>query len=329
VEYQVDPYETFHNSDSILSRAEGFEYSFRYVGTGSLANIIPVHTGETILSRSPLVAHPLMVLDFLVVESADASRWISAPASYIATEDSLYRFDFTLSTVASSPADRTSSDIFNYPPASVMMELVIDNPFADELMADSIAVLFPDTVFSEPCHVFHVYYSGGETQAIWHISRNDLLPRAVERLGPSGGELLEIWNLREASKLLASGEQAPEVFLANTNGFTERIAFPGDNRVLLLFFTPEGTNSLKALGTAAELRGEDIEVYGISLTSASDIQFMLRNLDIPFTVLIHGENTAKNYNVGILPSAVLIDRDGMIILSAEGFEAIDSAIGSL
>ena len=313
-------------SDSILSEANSFQYFFRYSGTGSLANIIPVVAGKASLSLTDDVPHPLMVLDFLAVEREGSGEGRSAPVSYIASRDSLYRFDFNESSMVSAPISASAAEIFDYPPASVMMELVIPHPFRDEITADSIAVLFPDTTGSEPCHVFKVYYAGGENAAIWHMSMNDLLPRAVERLHPEGGELLEIWDLAEPSVFIQAGEQAPDVFLAGVDGMVERLTFPRERPLLLLFFTPEGSNSLAAVGQVSLLIGENVDIRGISLMDPADMDFRLENLDIRFPIMVHGEELSEEYRLQVLPSAVLIAPDGTVVLSAEGSSEVNAQL---
>ncbi len=310
-------------SDSVLCEANSFEYFFRYSGTGALANIIPVVAGKASLSLTEDVQHPLMVLDFLTVEREGSGEGPSAPLSYIAARDSFYRFDFTESSVVSAPISAGAAGVFDYPPASVMMELVIPHPFRDEIMADSIAVLFPDTIVSEPCYVFQVYYQGGATTSVWYISINDLIPRAVERLSSQGGEFLEIWDLRESASLLEPGETAPVVFLSGIDGFVNRITFPREKPVLLVFFTSDGANSLGALGTAVELAGDNVDVFGISLMETDDDLFRLNSLNIPFPILIHGNQAAEDYRVDLVPSAVLISADGNVVLCAEGRGGID------
>lgn len=323
-DYDADPYEIFIAGDSILSTANSFRYSFRFSGTGALANIIPAVSGRASLSLPQDSPHPLMVLDFLLLESQGSGEAPALPISYVASRDSLYRFGFSDSTVISGPVSAGGTGIFDYPSASVMMELVLDNPFSDEIMADSIAVLVPDTAGGEFCHVFHVYYHGGEAEAVWYISMDDLLPRAVERLSPGGGEFLEIWDLEHNSGLLETGETAPEVFLSDAGGFVRRIDFPRERPVMLLFFTSGGANSMAALGTAGEATGGNIEVYGISMMETGDLEFRLGSLDIPFTVLIHGEEAAEDYRVDVLPSAVLISPQGEVVMSAEGRDEIES-----
>ncbi len=316
----VDPYEAFRTADSILTSSGGYSYQFRYSGTGSQVNIIPAVLGSANLSWPRESRHPLMILSFDSGESGDGSWPFPVPSSYAASADSLYRFDHALGTMASAPATPDGAAIFDFPPSAVMMELVLPHPFADELSADSIAVLQPDTVEGEPCHEFLVYYHGGETTAVWDLSMNDMLPRAVAR----GGKLLVIWDLRRTGTLPDPGDEAPEVFLADRNGFVSRLRFPRDRHTLLLFFTSGGSNSLSALGSVSEFPSALLDVYGISVMEQGDISHRLDGLEIPFPILVHGEAAAGEYGVDLLPAAVLISPSGRVVAAAAGLNEIRS-----
>ncbi len=316
----ADPYEAFRTADSILTSSGGYSYDFRYSGTGSLANIIPAVLGSANLSWSPEASHPLMILNFDSMENGGGSSPFPVPSSYAASADSLYRFDHAGGTMTSAPATPEGASIFDFPPSAVMMELVLPHPFSDELQADSIAVLFPDTIEGEPCHAFMVHYNGGTSTAVWHLSMEDLLPRAVTR----GGELLEIWNLRRTGRLPDPGDEAPDVFLADRSGFVRRLVFPLERHILLLFFTSGGSNSLSALGTVSEYRSELLDVYAISVMEQGDVSHRLDGLDISVPILVHGEDAAGDYGVDLLPAAVLISPSGRVVTAAAGLNEIRS-----
>lgn len=318
----ADPYEAFRTADSILTSSGGYSYDFRYSGTGSLANIIPAVLGSANLSWSPEASHPLMILNFDSIERAGDTSTFPVPSAYVASAESLYRFDYSRETITSAPATAEGAAIFDFPPSAVMMELVLLHPFSDELQADSIAVLFPDTIEGEPCHAFMVYYNGGTSTAVWHLSTEDLLPRAVTR----GGELLEIWDLQVRVGFIQAGEPAPEVLLAGMDGMVERLSFPRERPLLLLFFTPGGSNSLAALGQVSLLLDENVDIRGILLMEPGDTEFRLGNLDIRFPIMVHGEEVSEEYRVQFLPSAVLIAPDGTVVLSAEGSSEVDADV---
>lgn len=349
-EYPEDPYTLFQRADSAVSGVERVSYSFSFRGTGSLGNIIPVLLGKASLSPGEESLHPLMVLDFLDIEAAGVIDEFTVPSTYIATDDTLYRVDHSRRTVYAGAATPEASVLFNFPPASVMMEYVLENPFSDEIAADSIAVLRTDSAGGVPCHVLHVYYHMGEnTEAVWYIGMEDLLPRAVERMGyygnrgTPGGQLLEITDIeftfppdpRDAVPavytretgfgLAAPGDSAEAVFLAGTDGFTRRVGFPGDKPVLLFFFSSWDRASMAAIGTINAMNdhlGQHIDIYGISIWENNDPLFRLGALETGFPLLIYGSDTAGDYGIQTVPTAVLINSDGIVYHTSQGAEEI-------
>lgn len=350
LEYPEDPYMLLQRADSAVSGVERVSYSFSFRGTGSLGNIIPVLLGKASLSSGEESLHPLMVLDFLEIEVPGVIDEFTVPSTYIATDDTLYRIDHPRQTVHYGVATPDASVLFNFPPASVMMEYVLENPFSDEIAADSIAVLREDSAGGVPCHVLHVYYDLPEgSEAVWYLGVEDLLPRAVERIGyygsrgTPGGQRLEISNMeftfpaepegavpsgytRETGfGLAAPGDSAEAIFLAGTDGFTRRVAFPGEKPVLLFFFSSWDRASLSAMGVVnglSDTEGERMDVYGISIWENNDPLFRLAALDTGFPLLVYGSDTAGDYGIQTVPTAVLIDADGIVIHTAQGVEEI-------
>jgi len=347
-EYQIDPYSIFFDSDSALALIDEVQYSFIYRGTGFLVNILPVLQGETSLRTDPSLDHPLMVLKYNEILRQGTVNELAVPSTYIAGTDSVYRIDHAGLRVYSDDISPEGFLLFNFPPASVLMEYVLENPFRDEMMAESIAVLAPDTMNGVFCRVFHVYYRGSSgNEAVWYIGADDLLPRAVERISPygphdsPGGQRLEISGLTTLSsvpfeprltddytrqagiELPAPREKAGEILLADTHAFARRISFPGERAVLLCFFSSWDAGSLRALGALNSLylqRRDELDVYGISIWENNDPLFRLEGLGIAFPMLLYGISSAEEYGVTTVPSAVLISPDGIVAGSLSGAE---------
>lgn len=358
LDYSPDPWTIFQKSDSVLSSINSVSYSFNFQGTGALANIIPVLMGEAVLSRSSTADHPLMELHFTEMERPGTIQDLTVPTSYIATEDSLYKIDHSRRIVTAGPANPEFAGIFDFPPASVLMEYTIEHAFADELVADSIAVLAPDTVDGSPCHVFHVFYADQRSESVWYIGMNDFLPHSVERMGyygersDPGGQLLTLYRIEPDESLTVTavipdgyrhlnslslpetGERAPEIFLADTRGMTARISYPADCPTLICFFSSWDSSSLQALGLLKDLQtdhGDQVDVYAISIWENHDPMFRLSTLEINFPVLIFGGEAAFDYRVSTVPSAILVSKDGIVLaatnqLNSESMEAIRAMI---
>ncbi|MCD4708898.1 MAG: hypothetical protein K8S62_14300 [Candidatus Sabulitectum sp.] len=343
-DYSADPYRIFAQSDSILSSINSIEYSFAFSGTGALSNIIPEVQGTTSLGNTPGLRHPLMYHSFTTLIREGAIRDLEVPSSFIASAESVYYVDHNASVMYSADYNILTQDIFDFPPASIMMEYVIPDPFNDEILADSIAVLFPTESDGVPCHVFHVFYNNAHgTEAVWFLGMEDLLPRAVERIeyyGPTsmpGGQLLKISGLRldcplsavpaipddfanlPWRSLLETGELAPGFFLSDKNGFARRSSDFNGRTLLLCFFSSWDTSSLSALGLLKSITDDYpdfVQAVGISIWEAADPWFRLNSLGINFPVLVFGEDAADDYNVHSVPAIFLISRDGIILFTS-------------
>ena len=70
-------------------------------------------------------------------------------------------------------------------------EFVLPEPFGDELRAQELEVLGETEVDGSPCFQVHVVYKNPGQEATWFISRDDYLPRRVDRriLDPEGATL--------------------------------------------------------------------------------------------------------------------------------------------
>jgi peroxiredoxin len=340
--YSADPYEIFKQADSTLSAISTVEYNYSFSGTQALSNIIPVIEGTTQLGFVPELQHPLMRHSLETTTRAISS--ITIPSISAVSADSVYFVNNSDSVVYRELYTAGGTRFFSFPPASVMMEFVVPDPFIDEILADSIAVLYPVELDSVWCHVFHVFYkgdSGGE--AVWFLGMEDLLPRAVERIDRygrnslPGGELLELSGINTGcslpdppeipegfqvlvlSSLLEPHTSAPDFFLADTDGFTVRSTQFRGSDLLVCFFSSWDHNSLSALGllkTVSSEFPEAVQAVGISILETSDPLFRLNALDLNFPVLVFGEDAAADYNVHSVPALFLVSSEGIILYSS-------------
>ena len=58
-----------------------------------------------------------------------------------------------------------------------MAEFVADNPFDDEIGAETVELQGEEEVGGEPCYKIRVVYGAGQGESIWFFSKNDYLPR--------------------------------------------------------------------------------------------------------------------------------------------------------
>ncbi len=68
--------------------------------------------------------------------------------------------------------------------------------------------------------------------------------------------------------------------------------------------------------------GRHIDVYGISIWENNDPLFRLAALDTGFPLLIYGSDTAGDYGVQTVPTAVLIDSHGIVHHISQGADEI-------
>ncbi|RKZ03777.1 hypothetical protein DRQ21_04875 [Candidatus Fermentibacteria bacterium] len=340
--YSADPYEIFKQADSTLSAISTVEYSYSFSGTQTFSNIIPVIEGTTHLGSVPGIQHPLMIHRLETATRAVSS--VTIPSISAASADSVYFVNSSDSVVYRAQYTAGETEFFSFPPASVMIEFVVPGPFRDEILADSIAVLYPVEIDSVWCHVFHVFYSGNSgNEAVWFLGMEDLLPRAVERIGfygPDslpGGEFLELsgintgcpppdppdipdgFRVQEWNSLLEPHTPAPAFFLADTRGFTVRSTQFQGSDMLVCFFSSRDHNSLSALGllkTVSTEYPDDVQVVGISILETSDPLFRLNSLHLEFPILIFGEDAAADYNVHTVPALFLVSSKGEILYSS-------------
>lgn len=92
-----------------------------------------------------------------------------------------------------------------------MREFTHPTPFSDEINGDKQVLKGIASVNGEDCYEIHVVYRGGQQQAHWFFSKNDYLPRRVERIiknaaDESGKQILTL------SGLVANPELDDETF---------------------------------------------------------------------------------------------------------------------
>lgn len=81
----------------------------------------------------------------------------------------------------------------------IMREFSVEDPFGDEIKADTIKFLGTSKIGNEKCYDIHVLI-GDSSDAVWSISQNDYLPRKVRRIhknqkGEEGSIDLTLTNL--------------------------------------------------------------------------------------------------------------------------------------
>ncbi len=137
--------------------------------------------------------------------------------------DSYYLIDHQAKTVETGNSLSVFGDYARSVLRVAMREFVLPAPFSDELRGHGTDLRKDTTVVAGVrCHVIHVTYADGETEATWYFATKDHLPRRVDRLvsNPSGGA-------KGAITLVLKGLTVNPVFVASPfklripNGYTK------------------------------------------------------------------------------------------------------------
>ncbi len=112
-----------------------------------------------------------------------------------------------------------------------MREYTHATPFSDEINGDVVELKGYERVGSEDCHVVHVIYNRGRGEAVWYVSKKDMLPRRVDRIitNPTtqekGKQILTVTNLTVNSPI------ADDIFKTQVpDGFEKTDDFAPDHR---------------------------------------------------------------------------------------------------
>ena len=319
------------------------EYDFRYFGTGSLEDEVPVLEGSVRIlkdgegSASVRVDMEYPVTDSLgeVVSTAMVTASTDGESAWLIMEESKV---FKYGLLADG-----ADDLLGPVMAGVMYEYILEAPFTDE-MAGEQYIQGVMTVGDVDCQRVKVTYQGG-SEAEWCFGSLDLLPRRVERLisEGNGGEVLEL------SNLIADGQMDPASFvLTAPEGYTteEYMSFlpVGSMAPAWEMSTPDGgTLSLQDLGGSIvvmdfwatwcgpcrmvmpalqeihETYGESgVVVVGVNVWEEADPVTFMAEEGYTYTLLLNGDPVAYEYLVNAIPTFYVIGRGGDILFAARG-----------
>lgn len=116
------------------------------------------------------------------------------------------------------------------------------------------------------------------------------------------------------------GDRAPRFALRDLDG--KRVRFPADagSRPVALLFWATWCPYCKALmPRLAQLRapdGQPLTVYAVNFAEQGDHSETLRQMDLPFVMLLHGDSVAESYAVQRVPALFLV-KDGRVLYRLE------------
>lgn len=238
----------------------------------------------------------------------------------------------------------------------LMFEFVHPTPFSDELNAIKTEYEGEKEIGGVACHVIYVHYKQNGLQARWYFSKDELLPRRVDRIvngNEKGATVLTIRDLDtrpkidagtfkldvpegyieknftrgddEADQLLPVGSQAPDFALKTPENQTVRLSdLKGQVVVLDFWATWCGPCKLAMPGVqhlSEQFAGKPVRVFGVSTwerANGKPAEYM-KEKKYTYGLLLEGDDVADEYKLEGLPTFYVIDTKGKIIYASTGF----------
>jgi thiol-disulfide isomerase/thioredoxin len=327
-----------------MSEVDAVSYTFTFYGEGFLATELNAAHGTTDLMASDDLNYQFFLV---TVDSCWAAGGIPVPSTFAMDGVTVYSLNGRDSVFASSLISDGGQDLLSFSSRMLMLEYIIDEPFSDEIHADSLAIQGMETVDGTDCDILHVWYAGGTSEAVWYLGAEDHLPRKVERIyryqGEEGTMILELedisfpdgfedghfvleppdgFTVETYSAFIPSGTPAPLWELPDPDGNMVSLESLRGSVVVLDFWATwcgpcrEVMPALQAL--SIEFENSPLEVIGINIWENSDpVAFMSEN-GYTYTLLLEGDSVAVDYMVTAIPTFYVIDADGNIALGAKG-----------
>ncbi len=366
--YTEDPKKILAEAARSVSRHKTFQYKASYRSVGAMTTRSPVAEGTVEISRlagkNPLKAKL----------AAKGTYW---PAGSV--DSTLFHTTFDGQTIrrlrskdkavtvkklsAEDPRERSFGYVTSMfgggPYQLLVIELLSDTPFADQLSAPVIDYEGRTTVAGVLCHVIYIEKPSDSHGRIprerWLIGVEYNLPRGYETLlsdndGRFGAYVITLSNLQSDVTLppsafsfsvpkayalrelevppplpiLQVGEDAPEWRMKDANGTEQVLSAKRGNIVVIDFWATWCGPCIRAMPELQKIhdrfKAQGVEVYGVNVWEESNaIEFMKRS-GYTYGLLLNGEAVANAYRVPSLPTLYVIGRDGRIIRQTKGLD---------
>ena len=237
----------------------------------------------------------------------------------------------------------------------IMLEWIEDEPLKLQSQAEVADYEGRTTIENVLCHVVYVEYmrQARQFRERWFFGINDNLPRKVEQLemdakGRHGAYVLTLSDLQvntafDDSKfkislpegysiklyqpptrppLLSVNSPAPEWKLFDSATREHSLSEYRGKIVIMDFWATWCGPCIRTMPVLQKLhdkfKARGVEVFGVNVWEESNSVTYMKQKGFTYTSLLKGEEIAKSYNVGSLPTLYIIGVDGKIIYRTTG-----------
>ena len=334
----------FEAADSAASAVTDVRYTFRVYGVGSLADL-PHAVGELSGKMTEGRERPLLSVSLGYDSLQDGSE-VDMVLDIRCYGDSVYAYDLRENSLTRGALEDGGEDLLS--PVSVVLvnEFFMDDPFSDEMEAESVESLGIVEVNGVECTEWEVHYKTGNVN-VWTVGREDLLPRRRRMLfdevdGEPSAVIVELGDLSvntglpdsifepeyspdsvsDYSAYLKVGTPAPSWTLREPGGGTVSLSdLRGDVVVMDFWATWCGpcVQVMPAVQNIYERYGDKgVKVFGVNIWEDGDpVAFMEEN-GFDYGLLLEGDDVADDYIVSGIPTLYVIDREGKIAFATKG-----------
>ena len=350
-----DVKEILKTADDATKDVKGVAYEAEFFGEGALADDLPHIKGKVKLKKPKAgmlgemlggATMPQMRIEGTVKRGSDEERHFK-----IATDGkTAYAIDDEHKTVTKGDMPEAAR-ILNTGRTLMMLEYAHPTPFDDEIKGEA---KYEGTkkIGDQECDVIYVVYAAQAGQdARWYFSKEDHLPRRVDRIRKRGEETgasvtvvtkLEVdpefgkgaFRLKtpegykekefesdeeeeEQPQLLTVGKKVPDFELATPDGKKVSLKdLKGSVVVLDFWATWCGPCKMAMPGVqklAEQFKDKPVKVFGVSCWErGGDPAKYMKEKSYTYGLLLKGDNIADSYKVKAIPTFYVIDTEGKI-----------------
>lgn len=185
----TDAVEICKRADEATKAVKAVSYKATFAGSGEIAARTPTVKGTVTLAGKKTGPQPeLCAIDATVKmpQSEETKHYTIGM-----TPDMSYVIDHADKKAYEDMDPAVIGGLGQAPSRLLMIEYCHPTPFNDEVTGSKHELRESVKIGDEPCYVIYVEYSGGRGKAVWYFSKEDFLPRRVDRIiqGQGGADM--------------------------------------------------------------------------------------------------------------------------------------------